>query len=131
MEFALPWPTSDGEWLAWSSAAATIFFGFIAMFAPGTTLRLLRLDNPPMRNSGLSTVRAQLGGFYIGIGVAAILFAQPLIYLALGLAWAIALFGRIVSMMSDRANTLHNWIALVLNALLAALPLAFTLGFIS
>ncbi|KFB08674.1 DUF4345 family protein [Nitratireductor basaltis] len=131
MDFALPWPTSDGEWLAWSSAAATIFIGFIAMFAPGTTLRLLRLDNPPMHNSGLSTVRAQLGGFYIGIGVAAILFAQPLIYLTLGLGWSLALFGRIISMMSDRANTLHNWIALVLNALLAALSLAFTLGFIS
>ncbi|RUV14051.1 DUF4345 domain-containing protein, partial [Mesorhizobium sp. M7A.T.Ca.TU.009.01.3.1] len=23
MDFALPWPTSQGEWLAWSSAVVT------------------------------------------------------------------------------------------------------------
>ncbi|TIO72455.1 MAG: DUF4345 domain-containing protein, partial [Mesorhizobium sp.] len=27
MEFAFPWPASQGEWLAWSSAVVTLLIG--------------------------------------------------------------------------------------------------------
>ena len=43
MEFAFPWPLSQGEWLAWSAAAATVFFGVLLMFAPRIAFRILRL----------------------------------------------------------------------------------------
>lgn len=131
MDFAFPWPYSQGEWLAWSVAAFTVLLGACALFAPRLTLRVLRLENEPSRASGVSSVRAQLGGFYVGIGLGAILFAQPLVYMVLGLAWALAAFGRLVSMMSDGANTLYNWLCLMVAIVLAALPLAFTFGFIS
>ncbi|TIW27946.1 MAG: DUF4345 domain-containing protein, partial [Mesorhizobium sp.] len=29
MEFAFPWPMSQGEWLAWSSAVVTLLFGLL------------------------------------------------------------------------------------------------------
>ena len=39
-------------------------------------------------------------------------------------------FGRLISILSDRGATLYNWIWIVLELVLAALPLAFSLGFI-
>ena len=34
MNFTFPWPVSQGEWLAWSSAAVTLFLGLMLLFAP-------------------------------------------------------------------------------------------------
>ena len=39
-------------------------------------------------------------------------------------------FLRVVAMLSDRANTPYNWLMLVVDIVLAALPLAFALGFV-
>jgi hypothetical protein len=75
-------------------------------------------------------VRARLSGFYLGLGLASILLAQPLLYMALGFSWAFTAFGRVVAMLSDRANTPYNWLMLVVDIVLAALPLAFALGFV-
>jgi hypothetical protein len=72
-----------------------------------------------------------MAGFYLGLGLACILLAQPLLYLALGLSWGFTAFGRLVSILSDRGNTVYNWISLVIELVLAALPLAFALGFVA
>ncbi|MCT7376501.1 DUF4345 family protein [Chelativorans salis] len=130
MDFAFPWPYSQGEWLAWGAAVFTALFGLVAMFAPRLSLRVLRLRAVEHHPEALSESRSLLGGFYVGIGLSAILFAQPLIYMTLGIAWALAAFGRIVSMMSDRGGTLFNWIVLLVMLALAALPMAFALGFV-
>ena len=130
MEFAFPWPFSQGEWLAWSSAAVTVLFGLILFFAPGLSLRLLRLQTTPEHPEALAEARATMSGFYLGLGLTCILFAQPMLYIALGASWALTAFGRIVSMMSDRGNTLYNWISLALEIVLAALPLAFAFGLV-
>jgi hypothetical protein len=124
MEFEFPWPLSQGEWLAWSSAAVTVLFGLILFFAPGLSLRILRLQTTPNHPEALSEARATMSGFYLGLGLCAIL------YIALGLSWALTAFGRLVSMMSDRGNTLYNWVSLVLEIVLAAMPLVFALGLV-
>ena len=132
MEFALPWPFSQGEWLAWSSAAVTVFFGLILFFAPGLALRFLRLQTVPDHPEALAGARATMAGFYLGLGLCCLLLGnQPFLYMALGLCWALTAFGRIVSMMSDRGNTIANWLLLALEIVLAAFPLAFALGFIA
>jgi cytochrome c biogenesis protein CcdA len=130
MEFSFPWPMSDGEWLAWSSAVVTVLFGLFSLFAPGLTLRLLRLAPGERHPEAVGEVRARLSGFYLGLGLASILLAQPLLYMALGFSWAFTAFGRVVAMLSDRANTPYNWLMLVVDIVLAALPLAFALGFV-
>ena len=71
-----------------------------------------------------------MAGFYLGLGLCCILLAQPWLYIALGFSWLFTAFGRIVSMLSDRGNTLYNWISLVIELVLAGLPLAFSLGFV-
>ena len=70
----------------------------------------------PRASGGTSEARATMSGFYLGLGLCCILLAQPLLYMALGFSWLFTAFGRIVSMLSDRGNTLYNWISLVIEA---------------
>jgi hypothetical protein len=128
MEFAFPWPMSQGEWLAWASAALTVLFGVALMFAPTLSFRLLRLRPTPEHPEALAEARGTMAGFYLGLGLCCILLAQPLLYMALGFSWLFTAFGRAVSMMSDRGSTLYNWIALAVDLALAALPLGFFFG---
>jgi uncharacterized membrane protein HdeD (DUF308 family) len=130
MGFEFPWPTSNGEWLAWSSAAVTILFGLIMLFLPKIGLRILRLQTSPDHPEALAEARGTMSGFYLGLGICCILLAQPWLYIALGFSWLFTAFGRIVSMLSDRGNTLYNWISVVIELVLAGLPLAFSLGFV-
>lgn len=131
MDIAFPWPVSQGEWLAWLSAAATVALGLLFLFAPRAGFRLIGLPRPADSPRALATSRASIAGFQLGLGLSALLLAQPLIYLSLGFAWAFALFGRIVSMMSDDGNGLRNWLWAFVEALLAALPLVFAFGLVS
>jgi hypothetical protein len=124
------WPTTQGEWLAWSSALVTILFGLMLLFAPRLSLRILRLQTLPDHPEAVSEARATMAGFYLGVGLCAMLFAQPLIYLAIGAGWAFTAFGRIISMMSDRGVTFFNLASVVIEILLAAAPLLYGLGWI-
>lgn len=131
MEFTFPWPTTQGEWLAWSSAAITVALGVVFLFAPGVSFRLFRLSPRPEHPEGFAVARANMAGFCLGLGLCALLLAQPLLYMALGFAWLFTAFGRIVSMMSDHASKLSNWIWLVVDLALAGLALGFALGFVA
>ncbi|MBX3531251.1 MAG: DUF4345 family protein [Rhizobiaceae bacterium] len=130
MEFTFPWPFSQGEWLAWSSAVVTILFGLIALFAPGITLKILRLETRPDHPEAVSEARATVSGFWLGVGICCILLAQPFLYLVLGVSWALTAFGRMVSMLSDGGNTPYNWVSLLVEIVLAVLPLVFFFGFV-
>ena len=130
MEFSFPWPMSLGEWLAWGSAAVTPFLGLVLFFAPRLSLRVLRVKAAEDHPEAVAEARARMAGFYLGIGLTALLFAQPFLYMALGFSWTFTAFGRIVSMLSDRANTVLNWFWFVLELLLAALPIGFAFGFL-
>lgn len=131
MDFAFPWPFSQGEWLAWTSALITILLGLVSLVAPHARFRALRLRDAEGVADAAAEARGQLGGFYIGIGVAAIMFAQPLVYTALGFAWALAACGRLLSMIADGSRTLGNSAYLMLCIVLAVLPLGYAFGFIS
>jgi hypothetical protein len=130
MDLALPWPTSQGEWLAWSSAVVTVLLGLLFFLAPGLAFRALRLQAKPDRAGAIAEGRGRMSGFYLGVGLCCILLAQPLIYMALGFSWLFTVFGRLLSMMSDGANTPFNWASIVVELALAALPLAFAFGFV-
>ena len=131
MEFAFPWPMTNGEWMAWGSAAVTVLFGLVLLFLPGLSLRLLRLRTTDNHPEALSEARSTMAGFYLGVGLCCILLAQPLLYLALGFSWLFTAFGRVVSMLSDRGNTAFNWVSVVIELVLATLPLLFAFGFVA
>jgi len=122
------WPSTQGEWLAWTSAAITVLFGLMLLVAPRTSLRILRLQTAPDHPEALSEARGTMAGFYLGVGICALLLAQPLIYLALGAGWAFTALGRLVSIVSDRGVTGFNLASVAIEAVLAALPLLYGLG---
>jgi cytochrome c biogenesis protein CcdA len=130
MDFASPWPASQGEWLAWSSAVVTLALGLFLFLAPGLAFRVLRLQPKPEKAAAIAEGRGRMSGFYLGVSLCCILLAQPLLYMALGFSWLFTAFGRLLSMMSDRANTPFNWVSIVVELALAALPLAFAFGFV-
>lgn len=128
MEFYLP--NTTGEWLAWSTAVITALAGVIMLFAPGITMRLLRLQPINGRPEAYSSIRAVLAGPYLGIGLGCLIFAQPFLWVVLGAVWGFALFGRFISMMSDKGATFYNIVAAVIEFALAAGPLLYAFGFI-
>jgi len=130
MDFTFPSPTSQGEWLQFVSAAVTVLFGLLLMFAPRLGFRLLRLRPVDKHPEAIAEGRSTMSGFYLGLGLCCLLLAQPLLYMALGFSWLFTAFGRLLSMMSDGANTPFNWVSIVVELALAALPLAFAFGFV-
>lgn len=129
MEFALPWPTTNGEWLAWTSAAVTALVGLAYLLAPRLMLRASGLQAPPERPAALAHVRGPVAGFLLGVGLGALLLAQPFVYMVLGFAWTFAAFGRLLGMLSDGAGP-RNLVHFAAEVVLAALPLLFVFGFV-
>ena len=127
MEFALPQTNADlAPFLA---AAVTVLVGLFALFAPKTFLRLLKLQPAPLRPEAVAEARSTVGGFYIGTGLMTLLlFDQPVVQLQLGGAWALAAFGRLVSILSDKGGTPFNVAVLLVQLALAAMPLAAAFG---
>ncbi|WP_275785545.1 DUF4345 domain-containing protein [Pararhizobium gei] len=128
MEFYIP--TETGEFLAFCAAAVTALIGLVFLFAPRLAFRALGIDVREGRRGGFAEARSTMGGFHLGLGLAALLLAQPMVYLALGAAFALAAFGRILSMLSDGGNTIANWLFLAAQASLAGLPLAYVFGLV-
>ncbi|MDE1993510.1 MAG: DUF4345 domain-containing protein, partial [Rhizobiaceae bacterium] len=71
-------PTDLGEQLAFCAAAFTALIGLIMMFAPGYTYRFLGINVREGRTDAYGAGRST-GGFYLGLGLVAILLAQPMI----------------------------------------------------
>ena len=69
MDFALPWPTSQGEWLAWSSAVFTVLLGLLFFLAPNLAFRILRLQAKPEKAAAIAEGRGRMSGFYLGVGM--------------------------------------------------------------
>jgi len=122
MNFTFPWPYSPGEWLAWIGAALTMLFGILHLLVPQV------LGTAPSSRGGS---RSLLGGFYAGIGLSAILFAQPFTYAALCLGWALAALGQVFSILFDKGSATAKLPMLVGALFMAALPFLFLWGYVS
>ena len=127
MDFYMP--TETGELLAFSAAVVTGLLGLFALFAPATALGLCGLEMRDGRREGLAFARSA-GGFHAGLALVALLVAQDWIYMAIGGGLALAAFGRILSLMSDKSLTMKNLAALLVQAALALCLLGYALGFL-
>ncbi|OLP59527.1 DUF4345 domain-containing protein [Xaviernesmea oryzae] len=123
-------PHETGEFVAFCAALLTMVLSLPFLFAPAASLRLLGLMPREGRRGVYAEARSTLGGFPLGLGLAAVLLAQPMVYLALGAAYALAAFGRLLAILSDDAGTLANWALLILQIALAVAPLAYVFGFL-
>ncbi len=123
-------PTETGEFLAFCAAIASSVWGLVFFFAPRTAFRVVGIDLRDGRRGGYAEARSAMGGFPLGLGIAATLLIDKPYFLALGAAFALAAFGRILSMLSDGGNTVVNWVFLIVQIVLSGLPLAYVFGFI-
>lgn len=124
------WPGTTGEWLAFLVAVITIGFGLLLFIMPRLSFRILRLQTTPDHPDAIAEGRGTMAGFYLASGVCCLVLAQPLLYLVLGLGWAFTALGRLTSILFDRGSSRFNWISVLMEAVLAALPLAYVFGFV-
>jgi hypothetical protein len=124
-------PQTIGEWLAFTSAAVTVLFGIFCLVFPRTTFAVLRLQTREENPEAVSESRATMAGFYLGVGIVAVLFAQPFLWMALGAGWAFTALGRLASMVLDRGFTSFNALSLLIEVALAAGPLLYVFGYVA
>lgn len=130
MQFAVP--TELSGILPFVVACITIFFGLFALFAPGITLRALRLQPRETRPEAVGEPRSVIAGFWLGVGVVSLVFFdQMFTQMCLGAGWLFSGFGRFVSILSDDGATLVNWFVLLVMLALAAAALAPAFGFVT
>ena len=125
MEFYFP--SELPERLAFISAAVVAAIGLVAMLFPAPVLRAGGFTTGVVTAEGFGAVRSS-GGLYLGLGLAALALAQD--YLVLGSALAFAALGRLLSLFLDRGVTARNLFVLMVQMVLAALPLGYVFGYI-
>lgn len=112
------------------SAFLTLCLGLLCLFAPSFAGSLMRLRSNVVVEGAIGELRGHVAGFYIALSLAVLFIGGTHAILALGLCWLMTAFGRMVSMLSDNANNLYNWISLIVELMLAALPLSVAFGII-
>lgn len=120
MEFSLPeFPAQPAAQAAFIAAIVSLLLGLILAMIPSSVGRLLGLGERPGRAGAIAELRSG-GGFILGLSLATLLFDQPVLYVALGAAFATAALGRLVSMLMERAASLPNVALLMVQVLIAA-----------
>ena len=98
------------------AALATIATGFYALAVPLKVRGFTGLELPGGR--GITEVRAVLGGFFIALGAAPLIFASKDMYLMLGVAYLGVGVVRAVSMFVDKSLVQSNYISLAVEIIL-------------
>lgn len=95
-------------------AVGTMAAGLISLVSPETAGRFtgLRLDG----GRGVSEIRAVLGGLFIGLGLAVIIFQSPGAFRTLGVGYLAIGTVRAASIFFDKAPTRSNWLSLAVEA---------------
>jgi len=83
-------------------ALMTIAFGAFGFLAPRFTASALDLT-PGQTTMGLSEMRASVGGLFVAIGLFAIWSGDAMAYAMIGVAYAGAAAGRLISILVDKA----------------------------
>lgn len=126
MEFYFP--TEMPEQIAFVASVVTALLGLFLLALPGTALRLGGFQVGKITPEGYGATRSA-GGLYLGLPLCALLFAQEFYYLAVGVTLGFAALGRLLSVFLDRGVVGRNLAFLVLQLLLAAGPLGYSLGY--
>ncbi|MGP6086276.1 DUF4345 family protein [Antarctobacter jejuensis] len=82
-------------------ALITIAFGAIGFVAPRYAAEALDLT-PQGTTMGLSELRASAGGLFVALGLFCLITGRPEAYTMLGIAYAGASTGRLISMIMDK-----------------------------
>ncbi len=123
-------PVDSGELLAFCVALITLGFGLICLLVPKTALKWIRLVERSDRPGSAGELRSGLAGFYLATGIFVLIEGGIFVLVALASVWIATAFGRLISILSDRASNLYNWSALLFELVLAGIPAAVVLDLI-
>ena len=93
------------------AALATIATGLFSMIKPRAVQDFTGLSLPAPR--GVTEIRAVLGGLFIALGAAPLIYQSRDMFLMLGLAYLAVALVRAVSIVMDRSFVQSNFISLI------------------
>lgn len=124
----LYFPTEFPEQLAYLGAVLLALTGLLQFILPSAALRIFGFTVGEVTPEGYAAIRSA-GGLQLGLGLTALFLAQDWTYLALGVSSAAAALGRVISLIFDRGVTARNLAQLLLQIVIAALPLGYVFGY--
>lgn len=102
-------------------ATITAGMGLMGLVSPHTASTVTNLV--PQGKIGLSEIRATYGGLFFAMGVFALVSREPEVFITVGLAWAGAAAGRLLSVGLDRSFSPKNFGGIVFEGVIAWLLL--------
>jgi len=97
-------------WIKIIVAVATVGFGLMSILSPSAAERFTGLKATGPR--GVSEIRSVLGGLFVGLGVAAIIFRTSSAFGTVGIGYLAIALVRGASIYFDGAPTSSNWLSL-------------------
>jgi hypothetical protein len=97
-------------WIKVIVAVATIAFGLMSIVSPPAAERFTGLTAAGPR--GLSEIRAVLGGLFVGLGLAALIYRTASAFGTVGIGYLLIAVVRAISIYADDAPTSTNWLSL-------------------
>ncbi len=97
-------------WIKVIVAVVTIGFGVLSIVSPPAAERFTGLQATGPR--GVSEIRAVLGGLFVGLGLAALVFRSAAAFRTVGIGYLTIALVRAASIYFDRAATPTNWLSL-------------------
>jgi hypothetical protein len=92
------------------AAIVTIATGLYSLIRPKAVTGFTGLA--PNGPRGITEIRAVLGGFFVALGAAPLIWNSPPMYLTLGIAYIVVALVRAVSMVLDKSVMRSNLISL-------------------
>ncbi len=110
------------DWLPRVGALLQLMIGMVGFFKPRAFTEQLQIAmNSPM---AVSEVRTVFGGLNLGVALAALLMHEPVVYMALGVAWFFGLLARFYSMAVDKTGLKSSAPGIAVDAVLSFLYLS-------
>lgn len=123
-------PQSCGEWLVWLVAWGFVLVGLFYMIWPKIAMRLSWTYPQQESAALLASVRGNMGGVPLGLGLSYLIFAQPFLAIALFFASFFVVVGRLVSFAMDRSFSGFNLLALFVELVFAVASFLYAFGYV-
>ncbi|MEM7135658.1 MAG: DUF4345 family protein [Myxococcota bacterium] len=88
------------------AAGVTVALGALGLLNPSGAQKLTGVR--ASAREGISEIRATYGGFFLALGVTALMVREPIVFATLGYAWCGAAAGRLLSLFIDSVWTPKN-----------------------
>ena len=104
-----------------AGAIVTAALGLMGLVRPSAAAAFTSMS--PVGKIGVSEIRATYGGFFLFLGVFALIVREPLAFQVLGWAWVGPAAGRAVSVVVDASREAKNFGGIVFEGIIGGLLL--------